>query len=121
MAGGGSHTTSTVHQSNLPEYARPYYDYLMQQGVSESKRPYQPYQGQRIADMDPSTISGLNSAQKFGQSGMGDLPYAQQMAKNIGAKAFGMSGYKSGFQAGQFDQAQAAKYMSPYMDDVTNF
>ena len=53
--GGGSPqpTQQTVTQTNLPEYARPYFENLLQRGQAESYREYTPYQGQRIADFSP--------------------------------------------------------------------
>ena len=40
-----STTRSEVVQSNLPEYARPYYEDLLGRTTYESTRPYTPYPG----------------------------------------------------------------------------
>lgn len=51
--GGGSKNTvqkSEVTQSTLPEYARPYYEGLMQRAGTTLTTPYQPYGQERIAD-----------------------------------------------------------------------
>ncbi len=60
MPSGGGNTTSTVYQSSLPQYARPYYESMMDRTLSESERPYQPYEGQRLAGMSDSTQQGLD-------------------------------------------------------------
>jgi len=43
---------STVQQttSNIPEYARPYFEDIMNRGQAASQTSYQPYTGQRVAD-----------------------------------------------------------------------
>jgi hypothetical protein len=138
--GGGGHTTSTVHQSSLPEYAKPYYTSLMRRGQEESFRPYEPYEGQRLAGMSGTTSAGLGMAKNYARSGLGALPGAQNIANQTSQEAMGMTGYESGYggpagyQAGQFsaddvsadnigvgmfDSAIANQYMSPYMADVT--
>ena len=46
MGKGGSpptETTSTVYQSQLPEYAKPYYMGLMRRGSREAGQGYTPY------------------------------------------------------------------------------
>jgi|TARA_R110000803_G_scaffold128617_2_gene196079 hypothetical protein len=58
MSKGGSgsgvnETTSTVTQSNLPEYAEPYITRLMQRAETESLAPYTTYEGQRLATFTP--------------------------------------------------------------------
>ena len=36
--------------NSLPDYARPYFENLMERAEAESLQGYQPYQGQRIAE-----------------------------------------------------------------------
>jgi hypothetical protein len=53
MGGGGSKNTvqkSEVTQSTLPEYARPYFEGLMQRAGTTLTTDYQPYEQERIAD-----------------------------------------------------------------------
>ena len=51
--GGVQETTSTVTQTNLPEYAEPYITRLMQRAETESLAPYTTYEGQRLATFTP--------------------------------------------------------------------
>ena len=53
--GGGSQQpqSQTVTQTNLPEYARPYFENLLERTQAESYRDYTPYEGQRIAGFTP--------------------------------------------------------------------
>lgn len=76
MGKGGSGTQyveSTTQTSNLPEYARPYYEGLLNQaeGILQGGT-YTPYQGQRIADFTPSQLQtqqatmGLQTPGQYG-------------------------------------------------------
>jgi hypothetical protein len=47
----------TVTQTNLPEYARPYFENLLERGQAESYRDYTPYGGQRLVGIYPPTRS----------------------------------------------------------------
>ena len=143
MAGGGSQT-STVHQSNLPEYAEPYYTELMDRALAESTRPYQPYENQRLAGMSGSTAAGLGMAEQYARSDTG-LGQAGQRAGAVYDRAMGVGDYTpqditSGYQGrdfnaerlgygtgnvneldvAQFDAAARDQYMSPYMQAVTD-
>lgn len=120
-----------TESSNLPEYARPYFENIMQRAQAESYRPYTPYEGQRIADFNQNqtqtqqNIMGLQTPGQFGQAtnfvnaaGLGTLaasqynPYAfnaQQITPET-LKYYQMQGPDSFTQAGMTD-----KYMSPYI------
>lgn len=87
--GGGSaptHTTST--STNLPEYAKPYYEELLKQtgkqvystddkGNVTGMKGYQPYAGDRIAGFTPGQqaiqqqVAGLETPGQFGQATAG--------------------------------------------------
>ncbi len=124
MPGGGD-TTSTVHQSNLPQYAKPYYTSLMERGQKESTRPYQPYSGQRIADQSAATTQGLQASMAYANSGTPLLNVGQGYTTTAAGRINQAGNYnpqyqEANYQAGEFDSAAAQKYMSPYMQDVIN-
>ena len=50
-------TKSTNVTTNLPEYVRPYFERLLQRTEAESQRPYQPFEGQRIADVSQDLLT----------------------------------------------------------------
>jgi hypothetical protein len=62
--GGGSPppSSSTVTQTNLPEYVEPYFKRLLERTESESKREYTPYSGDRLAgtSADIKAVEGRN-------------------------------------------------------------
>jgi hypothetical protein len=141
MGGGSGNQTSTVYQSNLPQYAKPYYEALMDRGLSESQRPYQPYQGQRLAGESGATATGLGMSQDFANSSLGAYQNAGDMSGLAGLGGLNMMNYdpasisnsyngpqQGNYQAGDitaqnvgsgsFGAAQAQQYMSPYMQDV---
>jgi hypothetical protein len=116
--GGGSQqpTTSQVNQSNLPEYARPYFEDLMQRGQTASQVQYQPYGGERTAGFTPMQEQGFQGVQNLGPS-------------SLNAPAAGLTGVAGlgGLGAGQNYAQQATSpgsmqaYMSPYMQNVVDF
>jgi len=141
--GGGSSGPSQqqVTQTNLPEYARPYFERMMARSEGVSNQQYQPYPGQRV--------EGINNIQQRAMANMADqgANWAVQHAVNQGNLAgqgmiegarFEANGIKSTYdpqktqmfnapdkvqatyQPGEFDAAAADKYMSPYQQKVVD-
>lgn len=109
MAGGN--TTSTVTQSNLPAYARPYFESMMDRTLSESERPYQPYGAQRLAGQSDTTATGMQMGQDFAASGTPNMGVATDYATAAG---------QTGTQVSPFNAAIRDYYMSPYQQSVTD-
>ena len=108
-------SSQTVTQTNLPEYARPYFENLLQRTQAESYRDYTPYQGQRIAGFTPGQeavqqeVAGMQTPGQFapatmmtGMAGLGSLGAGQQYAQMA------------------TDPSQMQAYMSPYMQSVVD-
>jgi hypothetical protein len=143
MGGGGSgggsgptHTTST--STNLPEYAKPYYEELLKQtgqqvystdasGVVTGVKPYTPYTGERVAGFTPeqlkvqSEVAGMTTPGGFAKA-TGGLDVGQTMAFGTGLTGIGQAlGYRPGIEAGgTFTPGAAAYYSSPYQTAVTD-
>jgi len=68
--GGGAPqpTSQSVTQTNLPEYARPYFEDLMKRGQESSQVQYQPYGGERTAGFTPLQQQGFEGIQNLGPS-----------------------------------------------------
>lgn len=137
--GGGSGGSSNqvqkqeVVQSTLPEYARPYFDTLMQRAGSTLTQEYQPYEQERIAGFTPQqqalqqSIMGLKTPEQFGQASalVGQAASGLAAASKYDPSAFtydkvtapGVKYYQMA-EPGQFGLAQAQQYMSPYMRAV---
>lgn len=128
--GGGQPTQQTVTQTNLPEYARPYFENLLERTQAESYRQYTPYGNERVAGFDPA------QTQAFQQLGQLQRPEQLGTASNL-ATAAGIGSMQAGqYTPGQFTtpltQAGEAstgsfvapgvsqQFMSPYMQDVVN-
>lgn len=115
--GGGSSapTQQTVTQTNLPEYARPYFENIMNRAQAQSYQQYVPYQNERTAYFTPGQ-------QKTQQEVMGMRDPSQIYdASNIAYDAATRS-MQAGqnFQPGQFGSEIAEQYMSPYMQNVVD-
>lgn len=122
--------------SNLPAYAQPYFQDLMNRAQAESKQEYQPYPFERVADFTPAQLelqaqyaglqapgqfatgSGLAEAAGRGSLAAADYTPAQFRAQQVGLpqlQQYRMEG------PGSFTQAGAAgQYMSPYMQNVVD-
>ncbi len=121
-------STSTVRQvSDLPEYFKPYAEKLLATTEAVYDKPYVPYEGTRLADIDPAQLAALsgiedmftvdtgetdaegNPIRKFQMPGAEDI----QTAKDLSAKG---SAQFSDMAPEDFQD----KYMSPYQRAVTD-
>ena len=113
--GGGGPQQVTQTTSNLPEYAKPYFENIMQRAQAESYRGYTPYEAERLAGFTPEQIRtqqetmGLQTPGQFGvgtglagAGGLGSLMAGQQY--------MGMA----------TDPTQMQAFMSPYQQAVTD-
>ena len=132
--GGGSQTVTQTQQ--LPAYAQPYAIDLMERGSALSNREYNPYQGQRIADLNSNQNAGIQMTQNQalggfqGQQDVGDLyqqtirgdfltpdsnPYLQATADSIGRdfnRTVGAQNASMQRTAGAFGNSGLAQKMS---------
>jgi len=130
--GGGAPaqpTTQTVTQTNLPEYAKPYFENILGRAQAESYRPYQTYGGERISGFTPAQTTaqqealGMQTPQQF-QQGSQMVSGAGQAATGYGQFGAGLGALSAG--AGQQYQMMATSpmaqqaYMSPYMQNVVD-
>jgi hypothetical protein len=111
----------TVEQTttNIPDYARPYFENLLNRAQYESERTYSPYPGQRLAD--------FNLYETDAMSGIADMAYrgdpvqlqqASELAAAVGyqdpnqamqiANAYRPSAQYSGYFAGDIDSGYQA-------------
>ena len=137
--GGGPQTsTGTTYTSNLPEYAKPFFEEAMKQSAknvftTDSKgnvtgvKPMPVYTGERVAGFTPgqtniqNQIAGLQMPGGFQQATQG-LNAGQTMG--LGAGASGLSralGYNpSNIYGGTFTPDMAQYYGDPYQQRVTD-
>lgn len=83
--GGQGPTESTVTQTNLPDYAEPFYRSLLARTGYESGLQYEPYQGQRLAYFNPAEQEAQRRFEQLGVSGTPDeLLAAGDIAAQVG-------------------------------------
>jgi len=140
FGGGGSsaptQTSSTVTQSNIPEYARPYVENMM--GATQKQlftgtptegggfditgfQPYKAYggtydeSGKQTSYDAGKSVSGFQPLQQQAQRGVAGLQVPWQVAGGaIGSMDVANQANVGGFQN------QVGGYMSPYMQNVTD-
>ena len=119
--GGGSRpqqpTEQNITQTSLPDYYEPYATRLIQRAESESKRGYQPYEGQRLASENQDTKASRDLARQVAASPIAG--FDQATAGTTTAMNRALQGL--GFQSQDFDSIQAQKYMDPYLENVMDY
>ena len=149
MSGGGgggpSTTTGTTYSSNLPEYAKPYYEELLKQtgkeiyetdasGIATGVKGFTPYGGDRLAGFtDQQTalqgrVQGIAPTAGGYTSGAANVGTGTDLGLDTAATGISRSlGYDAAAvkdleMAGrdEFDAAAATKYMDPYAANVTD-
>lgn len=136
--GGGGSQTSTSYSTNLPEYAKPYYEELLKQtgkqvyttdssGNVTGVKPYTQYTGEQIAGFTPQQIAlqkqvaGLTSPEGFKQATAG-LNVGQRVG--FGAAGAGLSnalGYvPNAVRSDVWSPGAARYYADPYQQGVTD-
>jgi hypothetical protein len=108
--GGPQYSESTVTQQSIPKELMPYAQNMLARGealTDINQNPYQQYQGQRFA--------GINPMQQQGYEGISNLGPAGQLG--MGTNLAGIASMGSMMQD-QFGNQQAQQYMSPYIQNV---
>ena len=141
IGGGGdpappTHTTST--STNLPEYAKPYYEELLKQtgkqvyqtdasGNVTGVKEYTPYTGERVAGFTPGQEAVQREVASMATpGGFGTAASGLGMGTGLGFGAAGAGlgqafGYTpTAISGGTFDPSAAAYYASPYQTGVTD-
>jgi len=120
-SGGGSRpmqSTSTVTQSNLPEYARPYFERLLDRTESQSLEDYIPYQGARLAGPGADILA---SEQLTRDMASAPAPGFDTAYETYLRQAQGSSPFRAGV-AEMFDPAMTrGRYTDPFTGGIANF
>jgi hypothetical protein len=110
--GGGAPTSQTVTQTNLPEYARPYFENIMNRAQAQSYQQYVPYQNERTAYFTPGQLQTQQEVMEMQD------PSQLYEASNIASKA-STRALSAGqdYQPGQFGYQQVnAPQLSGFRD-----
>ena len=136
--GGGGPTTQTSYSTNLPEYAKPYYEELLKQtgkqvystdpsGNVTGVKPYTQYGGEQIAGFTPQQLAvqeqvrGMQTPTGFNQA-LGGLNVGQYTGYGAAGQGLGQAfGYTPQAVNTQMFSPEAAQYyQSPYQQNVTD-
>ena len=111
--GGGSSGPQEVQQttSNLPEYARPYFEEMLGRTMYETTRPYETFPGQRLSDFSDYEKAGMSGM--FDMASRGDpsqIGLASQYSQKAGT--FTPDQITSGYSAGDIGSGYSAADLS---------
>lgn len=125
MSGSDGGGNSTVTQTNLPEYARPYFTELLESSRNTGMQPYTAYQQPRIENFNMDQIAAMTQARSLAIPGqIGDASNRTAFAGDMAVQAAGK--YTPGnfdpmyTTSGRFDNDQFNFYRSPYQQNVTD-
>jgi len=120
-------TQQTVTQTNIPEYARPYFEDILKRGQAESYRDYTPYGGERVAGFAPGQVAaqqetfGMQTPGQFGTAtglatagGLGSILGGQYTPGQFGAQQV-QAPWLQNFQMGPAMQVGAQQINAPSM------
>jgi hypothetical protein len=130
--GGGSPATETQTQSgstDIPAWAKPYFERTLARGETESLKPYTAYTGPRQAlssqygdigkaqdltrNIAGSGVAGLGAAQDYSK-------YAMDQSKELGNYTPTQASEYQFDPTRQFSGQEVQNYMSPYMQNVVD-
>lgn len=113
--GGGQQqpTSQTVTQTNLPEYARPYFENILERGQAASYGQYTPYGGQRIAGFTPGQTAAQTETLNMQTPGQ----FAPATGATMAGTGMGLGAAAQGLGAAFTDPTQM---MSPYYQGVVD-
>lgn len=117
--GGGSNqpVKQEVTQSNLPEYARPYFEGLMQRAGTELTRGYTPYGQQRIAGFTDQQTQLQNEI--MGQKTPGEFGTASGIVSDAAQRSIAAGQYNPGqFTSQQINMPNLKQYSMQAPADV---
>jgi hypothetical protein len=118
-------TNTTVTNNSLPEYARPYFENLLNRTQAQSYQGYQPYGAARVAGFTPEqqavqqNYSNLGTPNQFGQATQG-LNMVGGMGMGAAGAGLNQALAYNPNSAQNFGGAQAQQYTNPYQQNVTN-
>ena len=115
-SGGGGPTSSTTYTSNLPEYARPYFERMMERAEAESNQGYVGYGKDRLSNLSQDTQTGFGITRNLAAQGTPEIDQATGMASTAAMRGMGdinaARGGISGTLSNATPQMQAARQAS---------
>lgn len=120
---GGSKPASQTN--SIPAQYQPYFGRMLDRAEAASNTPYQPYQGQRLADTNADITGSRSMIENIAGQGMPATSEAMDLTRDASQGIAGIMG-QNPYQFSQFnyadpttfDSAAAKQYMSPYIQNV---
>ena len=129
-SGGQTATPSatTINQTSLPDWAKPYMTQVLAQGQALSQNDYTTYPGQQLAPFSDQQIQSFNLAGQLGQATQPVWNQAQGFMGQAGQAGANAGNYSPGNISANYDATTgswldpdvSSSFMNPYQRQVTN-
>jgi len=129
-SGGQTATPSatTINQTSLPDWAKPYMTQVLAQGQALSQNDYTTYPGQQLAPFSDQQIQSFNLAGQLGQATQPVWNQAQGFMGQAGQAGANAGNYSPGNIKANYDATTgswldpdvSSSFMNPYQRQVTN-
>lgn len=120
--GKGKSTQQSVVQTDIPEYAKPYFLDIMKRATAESKDKYVPYRGDRIADPTKDILTSRDMIRGVAKAGTPATDAALKSAQGLATLA-GKLGNQDAydFSASKFKETDVKGYRGFDETDVSGY
>lgn len=109
--GGGGPTNTTTTTSNIPEYARPYFERLMNRTEAVSNDGYVPYGGARVQGFSPAQQEGMSRITNM--QAPTQIRDATNLTSTAAQGALANGGFNSGFIGSTYNPRAVGPQMGP--------
>ncbi len=100
---------TTTQTTSVPEWAIPYFQNFMQSAANLAAKPYTPYTGQTVANLNPFQVQGLNAQATRAINGSPVMDTAsQQLQRTLGGGYLNSNPYLSGMVKQATDDVMTA-------------
>jgi len=120
--GKGKSTQQSVVQTDIPEYAKPYFIDIMNRATAESKDQYVPYKGERLAGPTQDILTSRGMIRDVAKAGTPATDAALKSAQGLASLA-GKLGQQDPYQfsASQFSATGVKPYAGFDETDVSGY
>lgn len=120
MGGDTPSTTTQISKTELPEWVNNAGTSNYQSAVDIANKPYEAYDGQRVADLSKATQDALNLAGSSAGQYSGNFTGASSALQGLLGQGASQAGAAPTVTAGTVAGSDLSKYLDPYTNNVVD-